>query len=172
MECLTPTEVSRWLCAHSLVEDPAHADVDNPPPHGFEFYAPTTYYGLECFVDAVLNEVVGHHTVLLVATDCNPSSRSRDFIIDGLRRSIGEARLDVDAPGYVVPANELEKAVGLFSLMSGFRWKCYLYCGDAQLTMYNWSGSIFEVWAPSLQRVEHVRTIVRNFDLKELPTDV
>jgi hypothetical protein len=115
-----------------------------------------------------VNEVVGGGEVLLVLTDSNPSSPSQEFIHDTLRLGIGETRHEVDAPGYLISADELQKVVGLFTLMASFRWKCYLYCSREQLTLYNWEGSIFEIWTSSIECYRHILTILGNFHLREI----
>ncbi len=165
MKCLSIEEVSLWIRRTGQIENPYTGEMQ--PEFCVQFHAPQNYPAKECFVRAFLNAVVCDGDVLVVVTDSEPSEECQRFIHEAVRTSVGENRTVAEAPGYVVLHSQWEQAIALFSLMSCFRWKCYLYGSTDQITLYNWEGEIFDAWTSSESKATEIRRIIRLFELKE-----
>lgn len=164
MKCLTETEISQWLTNAGHDEQPEKTDSVKARP--MQFRAPDTYGAIENFMQCFLAEVVAEGDVLIVVTDDEPSRESQIFISDALRLNNGENRHLREAPGYLIRANERDKAIALFALMTSFGWKSYLYGDHDQVTLYNWEGEIFDAWISSETMQANLSRIIRNFDLE------
>ena len=134
MKCLTPKETSRWIREQGLVEN---LFVDAAPSNGgIRCDATMTYYGIECFLDVIFNQIMTEGDILIQATDWAPSREPREFIFGAVRHELGELRPLREAPSFLVPRAESLNAVAIFALMTSFRWKCYAY-GDRKSTRLN-----------------------------------
>jgi len=166
MKTLTAEEVSTWLAKQGQVEDPFNGPVD--PRYRIAFNVTMDYSACDCFLRCFLDQIITRGDVLVVVDDAAPAEPSHDFISQALRSSVGEARAIEEVPGYLLTYEDREKAVALFALMSGFRWKCYLYGSYNQIALYNWEGDIFDAWTDSESILAQIRLQVRTFGLKEV----
>jgi hypothetical protein len=166
MTCLDKDEVRQWLSTAGQIEDPHSGPV--APTFALQVYAPQTYAAIECFLRCFIQDLATGSHLLLVAIDCEPSEESQRFVHETIRRSTGEQRSVGDAPGYRADDNESEKLVALFSLMSCFGWKCYLYADRDQVVLYNWEGEIFDFWTSSKAKHGAFMEMVKTFGLKEI----
>jgi len=166
MRCLTPQEISDWVRKVGQIEDPQHGESE--PTFRIVFNAPKNYPACECFVRCFVEQVVAGGELLVVVFDSEPSQPCQEFVCQAMRLAVGETRLIREAPGFQTNFEEREKAVALFTLMSCFRWKCFLYGDHDQITLYNWEGEIFDVWTCSEAKQKQVFEIIQNFGLGEI----
>lgn len=164
MKILGREEVSAWLAKHSQIEDPFEGPVD--PPFRVPFKSPMSFRSCECFVRAFLNQIVEQGEILVVVADASPAEPCHELLSNAVRTSIGERRGISDAPGYLIGFPEREQAVAIFSLMVSFAWKCYLYADHRQIVLYNWEGTIFDMWSDAPKTLQDTTVLIRNFGLE------
>jgi len=168
MKCLTSEEVSQWIRETKQIENPYTGN--SQPVFRIQFSAPEKYQAIECFLRCFLNEILLEGEMLIVVTDSEPSEQCQKFINEAVRHSFSEIRLVEEAPGYRAQYQEKEQAIALFSIMTCFGWKCYLYGSHDQIILYNWEGEIFDVWTSSEFKKNEVLRIIRSFELEEITT--
>ena len=166
MKWLTREQIAKWLSEKGQIEDPYGGNSE--PRIRIQFAAPQNYSAVECFVRCFLQDVVGRGELLFVVHDAEPSEECQRYIHAALRSSDGEGRPAAEAPGRLIHEGEKETGIALFSLMSCFGWKCYLYSERDQITLYNWEGDIFDFWTSSEAPRKALMEILQSFGLEEI----
>jgi hypothetical protein len=165
MRCLTNHEVSGWLEARAISQDPYHND--ESPIHYVQFHAPTLYLDLDAFTRHYFKRIIPGSESLVHITDWGLYQSSEMIAISGIRCSFDEKRNLIDAPGHQLDQKETELGISLFSLSASFAWKAYLYSTNEKTTLYNWEGALFDFWTDSDSALAEMRAILKEFNLKE-----
>ena len=167
MKCLNGQEISDKLRAIDQLEAPR----DNlAPNHHLTFYAPShyNYQAVECFLECYLNQIVERGELLLVITDAEPASPAQEFTMTAIRRSLGETRQINETPGYLVDFGNRHEIIALFSLITCFGWKGYLYSEVGQMTLFTWEGEIFDFWTALETKRDKALELLKGFHLEEV----
>jgi len=161
MKCLTPSEVDKWLSRHGH-----NSKADAVPV--ISFHAPTKFSVLEAFVECILRDIFIQGEVLLMVDDTDRERNGHLRVIKALRKLAGEKRTLDKSPVFLFAKDEWEHAVMLFSLNACFYWKCYVWGDRDQLTLFNWEGEIFDVWAGNEKGRKAVLELLKGFKLKRI----
>jgi hypothetical protein len=166
MECLTKAEIAKWINIRGALQDPYSGESE--PEFRVKSSAPSTYFAIEYFVRAIMREIFTEGELLVEITDRSPSEESRDFVFDSIGSNFTDEFTIERFPGFSLEHNESERAVALFSVVTCFKWKCYLYGSNHQLVLHNWEGDIFDFWTSSPTMRDKYRILSKSFDLKEI----
>lgn len=161
MKCLTALEIDAWMKKHGH-----HVEPDLMP--GISFFAPQRFQAIECLIECVLREVFVRGEILMVVSDTDLGHRRHIHIFEAFRRFAGETRGIKEAPGFLFPENEWQDIVTLFSLTVGFDWCCYLWGDHEQVTLFNWEGEIFDIWAGGEHGKNLTLNMLKNFKLERI----
>ena len=166
MQGLTPRQITAWLDSHGQIEDPYLGDFE--PPFRVQCYAPSTYFATEYFLRGVLSLIIMEGDLVIQATDWSPTEECRDFVFRTMQREANELRPMVEAPGFLIPRLEEERAIAVFAFTVCFKWKSYLYGAMDQTTLYNWEGDIFDFWTSSEIKRDQFLNLMLQFKLDEI----
>ncbi len=88
-------------------------------------------------------------------------------LISSLRKSHGEHRLLIEAPGHVFASSEQDELIGWVSLMMCFGWDGYLFTSPFQGSMFQTSHEDF-VWLLSTEAKHfgEAQRMIREHELK------
>jgi hypothetical protein len=167
MNCLSAQEISTWLRENCQIEDPYLGE--SQPTFRVQCEAPGPFSALQAFVSVILNQIATHGGVLIQATDSFSAEEGPGLVIESIRRHAGEERPLEGAPGFLFGRSEIQYAVTIFALLAAFKWKSYAYAEHDQITLYNWEGEIFDLWTASAAKREEFKSVLKNFNLRELP---
>jgi hypothetical protein len=173
MPALTEKEVGKWLVAHG------HPPDEDDPIAGTsesttQFYAPREYSKIQAFVRCYLAEIVVDGDVLIVVEDAYSPSDCDPLILKAILEHFEGESYNFEElptlcfPTFCVSKKDWEKAIALFTLMTCFRWQCFLYGSANQLTLFNWEGDIFDFWTDSKEKKQAMKEMIRAFKLKEI----
>lgn len=169
MRCLTNNEVSEWLEARAISQDPYHNE--DEPIHYLQFYAPTRHLRLDAFTRDYFKRIIPESEPLIQFTDWGLYQPSEMIAITGIRHSFGEKRNLIDAPGHQIDQDETELGISLFSLSASFAWSTYLYSTNEKTTLHNWEGALFDFWTDSHSALAEMKELLKQFDLQETTQD-
>jgi hypothetical protein len=161
MKCLTSKELDKWLSRHG------HSSKADAVPV-ISFHAPTKFSALEAFVECILRDVFIQGEVLLMVEDTDIERIGHLRVIEGLRKLADEKRALDKSPGFLFAKDEWEHAITLFSLNACFNWRCYMWGDRDQLTLFNFEGEIFDVWAGDEKGRKAVLELLKGFKLKRI----
>ena len=163
MKCLTPQEISEWIRQTGQVEDPHHATEDMPSLLHVQFYSPSEYSRIESFVTTFLTEIVLDGDLLFQVVDWYPFEDCKQFTTAALWQAFGEMRQMGEVTGCLIPSQHWARAIALFSIMTGFRWQCYLYGSRDQTILYNREGDILDAWTSSSEKMDSIHSLIQRY---------
>jgi hypothetical protein len=166
MRFLTPGEISEWIKANDLIEDPYTGESE--PRFHAQCYAPDTYFAVEYFLRTVFGQLLAEGELLIHVSDWEPSEPCRDFATNALREKLGETRPIDETPGLLINRSSDEVAIALFAQCACFKWKSFVYSTCDRATLYNWEGDIFDFWTDSEAKLSEFRSLMQNFQLAEV----
>jgi hypothetical protein len=167
MQCLTPPESADWLRAHcieGLSEDASPCVFGD-----YEVFAeaPRDARAQQRFARDLLSWIGDFEAALFWLTDWPFYKADEMALLSSLRKSHGEDRRLIDAPGHVFASTERDEIIGWVSLMMCFGWDSYLFAWPFQGAMFQTSHDDF-VWLLSsdAERFSEAQRIVRGYELK------
>lgn len=125
MKCLTDDEILTWLKNQSVTGKP-YGRADSPT-HYVQFRCPASLVQISLFIRAAIDVISPADELLVHITDWAHYQPHELLAINSLRRSIGDGRELIDAPGVLVDRANLDFAVSIFGLAAAYRWDGYLY---------------------------------------------
>lgn len=112
------------------IEDP-HCAEDVPAYiQHIQFYVPQNYGRVESFVSRYIAEVIIKGDLVFQLADWSPWDEARVYVIKSLWPEFDETKNQGFGGGLLFSQTESSKALALFSLVTVFGWKCYLYSDD------------------------------------------
>jgi hypothetical protein len=126
MQCLTPFEADEWLRAcriADLREDGLPGVLGN---YAVFADSPRDARAQQRLARDLVSWVGDFESALLLLTDWPFYEVDEMALISSLRRSHGEHRLLVEAPGHVFAESERDELIGWIALMMCFGWDGYL----------------------------------------------
>jgi hypothetical protein len=165
MKCLTNAECSDWLRNQRMVEEP----YGEPLPvgsHYKQFAPPTSARHLAAFSRHLFDWLGNYDTALLHITDWGLYKPDEMAVIQAIRRSHGEHRMLIDAPGHLFEAKERDELIGMFYLTVMFGWSAYLYFPAAKATIFNWEGDLIDLWSADAEHFSKFSSIIDTFQLR------
>ena len=167
MQCLTPSESADWLRARSidgLREDGTPCVFGD---HEVFAAAPGDARAQQRLARDLVSWLGEFDSVLLWLTDWPFYQADEMALVSALRKSHGEHRMLIDAPGHVFAESERDELMGWVSLMMGFGWDGYLFAWPFRGSMFQTSHEDF-VWLLSsdVERFTEARRIIREHELE------
>ena len=164
MQCLTENEISHWLRERGIPEAPYH----QVPPTSFylQFFTPPNQ-SLSAFFRQYWALVIGGETALVHITDWGLYTASEMIPLMGIRALHSETRTLIDAPGHLLETHESETVISLMTLTTFFAWSSYWYSPSGHSILYNWEGDIFDFWTDDAAKMEMMKRLLVDFDLRE-----
>lgn len=101
---------------------------------------------------------------LLQFTDWETSNPDEMAMISSLRRSHGEQRWLIDAPGHLFSPTEAAEAIGHCYLAATIDWSFYLYLASGADTVYFWEGDLIDLFG--FGKSHEVHDLIKRFDLR------
>jgi hypothetical protein len=166
MKCITVMEQQAWLSRKKMLEQPYRSN--QAPKHHIQFQPPKHLRAVEAFTHNLTELFLVNHEALLSVTDWALYQPYEMRLFESVRRVHGEERSLIAAPGHLLRAIEKDDLIGLFSLSVAFEWTSYLYFLDARVTLLNWEGAIFNLWAQDAQRLQAASKLLGAFSLDPL----
>jgi hypothetical protein len=161
MLCFTPSECSEWLRQRSIIEFPYGTARQTMT---LQFEPPRNPRELTAFTRQLFDTFGEFPGTLLQFTDWDTSNPDEEAIIGSLRRSHGEQRQLIDAPGHLFSATEAAEAIGHCYLAAAFDWSVYLYLASGAGTVYFWEGDLIDLFG--FDKGHEVYNVVKRFDLR------
>ena len=87
-------------------------------------------------------------------------------LVSAVRRSHGELRWLIDAPGHLFSASEKDDLIGQACLQLWFEWSAYVYLPHDGLTMNLWEGELIDIWTTRSETFEAIGNVVDRLELK------
>jgi hypothetical protein len=167
MQCLTPSEAADWLRARHIDSLCEHG---SPCVFGdYEVFAasPRDAREQQLLARDLMSWLGEFDSALFWLTDWPLYQADEMALISSLRRSHGERRLLIEAPGHVFAESERDELTAWVSLMMCFGWDGYLFATPFQGSMFQTSHEDF-VWllSASVERFTKAQQIVRAYELK------
>ena len=167
MKCLTASECSEWLRSQKMIEAPYGKS--SPAGCFYERFVPPA--NVRLFAQNIFYWFGNFDAALLQMTDWD--TRQPDEIADemalitAIRRSHGESRWLIKAPGHLFEFKERDELVGMFYLIIMFQWSCYIYLPSRKTTILNWEGALGDLWSFDSEHFAGFAAIKTKFQLKE-----
>ena len=167
MQCLNPSESAEWLRTRSIA---GLSDGGKPCVFGdYEVFAasPREARVQQLLARDLVTWLGDFESVLFWLTDWPFYTPDEMALIESLRKSHGERRLLIEAPGHVFVESERDELIGWVSLMMCFGWDGYLFTSPFQGSLFQTSHEDF-VWLLSsvVERFAEAQRIIRQYDLK------
>ncbi len=145
MKCLTENQCSEWLQRHKILEKPWHRSIkDNC------YYFPLTSFKNARAFQALAQEMVEllgeYETVLFHIGNCSPWRAGQFELIEAVRRSHGETRELLEAPGHLYELKNKDELIGMFWLTMAYGWSSYLYPLPCTNIIFNFEGVFIDIW--------------------------
>lgn len=144
MKCFTTAQCSDWVQKLSVAERPYHNGVET------EYFFPLTDYteawAAQELTRHLLDLLGEYETVLLHIDDWSPYKLEQMALVDAVRRSHGELRWLIDAPGHLYKLDEKDELISMFWLTIAFGWSSYIYPAPCTNVIYNWEGDFIDIW--------------------------
>jgi hypothetical protein len=166
MKCLTKPECSAWLETHAIIEAP----YENPRPVNadiIQFAPPKSSPRLIAFSRQLFDWIGNLEAGLLQINDWPFYQPDEMVVINAIRRSHGELRPLIEAPGHLFEPKEKDELIALFYLTIMFGWSAYLYLLPNKATVLNWEGDLIDLWSFDKQHFAAFKEIQATFQLKE-----
>ena len=164
MNCLTQSEIERWLSDHSVTSAPY--DSAESPTHYLQLPVPKRPLTNASFIRQFLK--LTHGEILVHVTAWPTFEPSEMAVIDALRRIWSESRNLVEAAGHLIPSDNPELAIALFGHTANLEWNAYLYLPRDQATLYNWEGELYDFW--SNDKSTHIKLTQLVYEFGLAPT--
>ncbi|RYD20630.1 MAG: hypothetical protein EOP88_14290 [Verrucomicrobiaceae bacterium] len=158
MRCLTPAEVSSWLATHELPADPYHPPGRAPSCH-LQRAIPRESTLVGSFTRAALAEITGGQPVLVLMTKWPHDQPDQMQDIRTIRRSCGEVRPLIEAPGHLLDPTDGEMATELFSLATAHEWTCWVHTPGSGDILLTWEGELIDYWTEDPERFARVEEL-------------
>lgn len=165
MQCVTDSEIDKWLRERSIPRDPYCGNFS--PALYLQFHAPTIRSVADAFISHYYERIVRDSDSLVEMTDWGLYQPSEMVAVMGIRSSRDENRMLADAPGHLITSEQQEVGISLFSLSASFSWSSYLYSARNHSTLFNWEGEIFDFWTESEEVITEMTLILNQFNLTE-----
>ena len=163
MQCFTPSECSDWLRQRSIIEFPYGT---NRQAMTLQFEPPRSARKLTAFTRQLFDAFGEFSGALLQFTDWHTHNPDEMALIGSLRRSHGEQRWLIDAPGHLFAPTEAAEAIGQCYLASTFDWNVYLYLASGAATLYFWEGDLIDYFGFDKSVGHKVHEVVKSYDLR------
>jgi hypothetical protein len=167
MNCLTPSESANWLRVRHI-----EGLRENATPSAFGDYevfsaAPTNARAQQHLARDLVSWIGEFDTALFWLTDWPFYQADEMALVSSLRKSHGEQRLLIEAPGHVFTYSEKEELIGWIYLMMCFGWDGYLFASPFRGNMFQTSHEDF-VWLLSsdAKHFAEAQRLVREYKLK------
>jgi len=163
MRCLTASECSEWLQQRSIVELPYST---NRQRISFQFEPPRNPRQLTAFVRGLFDAFGEFPGALLQFTDWTTSNPDELATFGALRRSHGEQRWLIDAPGHLFSPSEAAEAIGHCYLAASYDWSFYVYLASGAATIYFWEGDLIDYFGVDAALTKKICELVNQFKLR------
>ena len=170
MQCLTPDECSKWLQERNIIEFPY---ANSRQGMKLQFEPPRNPRKLTAFVRQLIGEpgeylgAFGEFSgALLQFIDWPTYNFDEMALISSLRRSHGEERWLIVAPGHLFTSTEAAEAIGHCYLAAIFDWNAYLYLPSGAAALYFWEGDLIDFSSCDQKIFQDVCEIVERFELR------
>jgi len=167
MQCLTPSESADWLRSRRI-----EGFCRDGVPCVFGDYevfagAPRDARAQQSLARDLVSWLGEFESALFWLTDWPFYQADEMALISSLRRSHGEHRLLIEAPGHVFTGSERDELIGWISLVMCFGWDGYLFTSPFQGCMFQTSHEDF-IWflSADAKRFAEAQRIVREYELK------
>jgi hypothetical protein len=171
MKCLAPNECSDWLRERGIVESPYGQDTA-PDVLCLQFEPPEKPSELTAFTRALFDSFGEFPGALVVFTDWELYHPDEMAVFESLRRSHGDRRPLIDAPGHLFKSEERAEAIAHIYLAVLFGWTAYLYLSSRATTVLFWEGDLVDVWAGDERLLQAVRGTVETYELRVTANNV
>jgi len=161
MQCFTPIECSEWLRQRGITELPY---ATNRQTMTLQFEPPRSPRKLVAFTRQLFDAFGEFPGALLQFTDWNTHNPDEMAMIGSLRRSHGEQRWLIDAPGHVFASTEAADAIGQCYVAAMFGWSVYLYLATGAGTVYFWEGDLIDLFG--FDKSHKVHEVIKSYDLR------
>jgi len=131
-----------------------------------QFEPPRKGRNLTAFTRQLVDEVGEFSGALLQFTDWNTDNPDEMAMIGSLRRSNGEERCLIDAPGHLFASKEAAEAIGHCYLAIFFDWSAYLYLTSGAATFFFWEGDLIDFWCSEKNTAKKVCELVERYELR------
>ncbi len=163
MQCFTPSECSEWLQQRGIIEFPYGTKREAMT---LQFEPPRNPRKLTAFTRELFGAFGEFSGALLQFTDWPLYQPDEMALIVSLRRSHGEQRWLIDAPGHLFAPTEMAEAIGHYYLASIFDWSVYLYMASGAGTVYFWEGDLIDVFGFDKSISQNIHELVKSYDLR------
>jgi hypothetical protein len=167
MRCLTPPESADWLRIRrieGLCEDATPCALGD-----YEVFAtaPRDARAQQRLARDLVSWLGESEAALFWLTDWPFYKADEMALVSSLRKSHGEHRRLIEAPGHIFAAGERDEMIGWVFLMMCFGWDAYLFASPFQGNMFQTSHEDF-VWLLSsdANRFSEAQRIIRGYELK------
>jgi|GEM_PF-1474888 len=167
MKCLTETECSEWLKHHAIIEAPYNCNSAPIKADYARFVSPKTTTRLIAFTRHFFDWVGDFEFGLLQMTDWSLHEPDEMAIVNSIRRSHGETRWLIKAPGHLFDQKGRDELISMFYLSIMFGWTTYLYFLPNKVTVLNWEGDIIDLWAFDSKHFAEFSQIKETFQLQD-----
>jgi hypothetical protein len=161
MQCFTPSECSEWLRQRGITELPY---ATNRQTMTLQFEPPRSPRKLVAFTRQLFDAFGEFPGALLQFTDWNTHHPDEMAMIGSLRRSHGEQRRLIDAPGHLFASAEAAEAISHCYVAAMFDWSAYLYLASGAGTVYFWEGDLIDLFG--FDKSHKVYDVIENYDVR------
>jgi hypothetical protein len=163
MNVVTEEESQQWCAKHEL-------EVDRPnwrDPricNGVRFLTE----GKQSIVEALIRNTVVNRQfegALVWILDWPLYSPDEMAVVMRFRRSVGEVRWLIDAPGHVFEADEIHDCTGLFNLCVQYFWDAFLYVPASGLLVFNSHDGLQYISSTSDVDRDRLKTDLKRYNL-------
>ncbi len=144
MRCLTATECGEWLQNFNITQRPYHNCVDTDD--FFPLAAHAEAWAAQELARQLIDLLGEYETALLYIDDWSPYKPEQMALVDAVRRSHGELRWLIDAPGHLYELKEKDELIGMLWMTVAFGWSSYVYSSTRSNIIYNWEGDFIDIW--------------------------
>ena len=163
VQVLTANECSAWLRQRAIIESPY---ANNRSKMSLQFEPPRSPRRLTAFTRQLFEAFGDFPGALVQFTDWNTHNPDEMALFDSLRRSHGEQRTIIEAPGHLFASTEAAEALGHCYLVATFDWSAYLYLASGAATVYFWEGDLVDLWSCDESIHQKVWEAVKTYELR------
>jgi hypothetical protein len=165
MQFFTPEQCSEWLSKHNIIGLPYGCQSANKD-YFIQFAPPEKASQLTALIRSLFGDFGNFPGALVEFKDWPLYQPDEMALIMSLRRSYGEQRWLIHAPGHLFDPSEQNEAISHCYLALIFGWSAYLYLTSGSITMMFWEGDLIDVWSPDEKLCNVVRKTVELYKLR------
>ncbi len=162
---LTEKECVEWCKKHSIEVDESSKPIIPPNQHSLSFYKPVIS-SVQLSLSRYLIECLGDFgSILFWIMDWPLYKADEMAMILSLRKGYNETRDLIDAPGYVVDKEEIDKLVGYVFLMIAYEWDSFFVTNHSRTMIFISHDGYIVIYNNDKQKIEELREIITDYKL-------